>query len=403
MGNYLRNMNIEALKFRNFRIYMMGNVFALNGIWMQRVTIGWIAWDLTSSSSFVGLIAFVSFAPTMITGPLFGVLIDRVEVKRAALITQSLLLFLALTLFISFTMGVLKPVLLAILTGLLGIVASAHNPVRMSLAPRLVDKGAVASLIALTAINFNIARLSGPAIGGWIIATWGIGATLSIQILCFLPYILALFLLQPREVIGTKTKEPFLHSLRSGAIHVYRSPMIWQVLILTGFFSFIIRGTLEILPVLADGVFGKGPTGLGILTASAGIGALLAGMTKAILPSQPRGQLPRLALICAPVGIGLVPLLGYSTSWIFSVILVSLMGFMVSIAAISVQTAIQIELKDNMRGRVMSIWLMVGVGSAATGAGAIGLATDLFGYTETLVTSATISFVVLGAFITKIW
>jgi len=403
MGNYLRNMNIEALKFRNFRIYMMGNVFALNGIWMQRVTIGWIAWDLTSSSSFVGLIAFVSFAPTMITGPLFGVLIDRVEVKRAALITQSLLLFLALTLFISFTMGVLKPVLLAILTGLLGIVASAHNPVRMSLAPRLVDKGAVASLIALTAINFNIARLSGPAIGGWIIATWGIGATLSIQILCFLPYILALFLLQPREVIGTKTKEPFLHSLRSGAIHVYRSPMIWQVLILTGFFSFIIRGTLEILPVLADGVFGKGPTGLGILTASAGIGALLAGMTKAILPSQPRGQLPRLALICAPVGIGLVPLLGYSTSWIFSVILVSLMGFMVSIAAISVQTAIQIELEDNMRGRVMSIWLMVGVGSAATGAGAIGLATDLFGYTETLVTSATISFVVLGAFITKIW
>lgn len=370
---------------------------------MQRVTIGWIAWDLTSSSSFVGLIAFVSFAPTMITGPLFGVLIDRVEVKRAALITQSLLLFLALTLFISFTMGVLKPVLLAILTGLLGIVASAHNPVRMSLAPRLVDKGAVASLIALTAINFNIARLSGPAIGGWIIATWGIGATLSIQILCFLPYILALFLLQPREVIGTKTKEPFLHSLRSGAIHVYRSPMIWQVLILTGFFSFIIRGTLEILPVLADGVFGKGPTGLGILTASAGIGALLAGMTKAILPSQPRGQLPRLALICAPVGIGLVPLLGYSTSWIFSVILVSLMGFMVSIAAISVQTAIQIELEDNMRGRVMSIWLMVGVGSAATGAGAIGLATDLFGYTETLVTSATISFVVLGAFITKIW
>ena len=66
-------MNLAALKFRDFRIYLLGNIFALNGLWMQRLTIGWIAWDLTGSASFVGLVAFVNFVPTIIAGPFFGV------------------------------------------------------------------------------------------------------------------------------------------------------------------------------------------------------------------------------------------------------------------------------------------------------------------------------------------
>lgn len=397
-------MNIAALKFRDFRIYLAGNTFALNGIWMQRVTIGWIAWDLTSSPGFVGLVAFASFAPTMITGPLFGVLIDRVAVKRAAIITQSLLLLLALAMFISFTMGLLGPVLLTILTALSGVVASAYNPVRMSLAPRLVAKEAVASLIALTAINFNIARLSGPALAGWIIATKGVGTTLWIQTLCFLPYIFAIFLLHPRERnASTKTIEPFFTSLITGARHAYHTPVIRQALILTGLFAFTIRGTLEILPVLADGVFGKGPAGLGLLTTSTGVGALLAGLTKAMLPSQQKGGVPRLTLVCALIGIGLVPLLGNSSSWTLSLILVSLMGYTVSIAAISVQTAIQIDLDDEIRGRVMSLWVMAGIGAAATGAGTLGLVTDITGYTQALTAAGTIGFLFLAVFVAKIW
>ena len=95
-------MNISALSFRDFRIYLGGNIFALNALWMQRVTIGWIAWDLTASASFVGFIAFANFAPTMITGPLFGVLIDRVRVTRAAMVTQFLLLAIALAFYLCF-------------------------------------------------------------------------------------------------------------------------------------------------------------------------------------------------------------------------------------------------------------------------------------------------------------
>ena len=70
-------MELSALKFKDFRVYVAGNIFSLNALWMQRITIGWIAWELTSSATFVGFIAFINFVPSMIMGPLFGVLIDR--------------------------------------------------------------------------------------------------------------------------------------------------------------------------------------------------------------------------------------------------------------------------------------------------------------------------------------
>jgi MFS family permease len=397
-------MNLAALNFRDFRIYLIGNVFALNGLWMQRVTIGWIAWDLTSSASFVGFIAFVSFAPTMVTGPFFGVLIDRIRIKSAAMVTQSSLLILALTFYTSFTLGVLNPLALSIISGVLGIVASAHNPVRMSLAPRLVKHEAIVSVVTLTAINFNLARLTGPALGGWIIAIWGVGPSLFIQALCYLPFILALSFLHPRERRSIATEpEPFLKALRIGVNHAFQTPLIRRAILITGVFAFIIRGTLEILPVLADGVFDKGPTGLGLLTSSAGLGALIAGLTKAVMPGQHTGKLPRPALITAVIGVGLVPFVGASEIWGLSVALIACLGFTASMSAISMQTAIQVDLDDDLRGRVMSLWVMVGIGAAATGAIFLGFLADQVGFAQTLGWSGALGFIFLGLFVLKVW
>ena len=403
-ASYLAQMNFVALQFRDFRIYLIGNMFALNGLWMQRVTIGWIAWDLTGSASFVGFIAFVNFAPAMVTGPFFGVLIDRIRVQRAAMTTQVSLFLLALALFSSFVLDMLGPTVLTILSGLLGIVASAHNPVRMSLAPRLVDRNAVASVVSLTAINFNLARLTGPAIGGWLIAFWGVGASLLIQALCYLPFILALSFLQPREPIRSAGRvEPFLQALVIGIRHVLHTPLILRAILITGVFAFIIRGTLEILPVLADGVFDKGAAGLGLLTSSAGFGALVAGMAKAVLPGQSVGQLPRPALISAIVGIALVPVVGLSPSWHLSVFLVACLGFTATMAGVSMQTAIQVDLEDDLRGRVMSLWIMVGIGSAACGAIFIGVLADLLGFAPALGWIGGLGFIFMTGFVLRIW
>ena len=397
-------MNISALKFRDFRIYIIGNMFALNGLWMQRVTVGWIAWDLTSSASYVGFVAFLNFAPTIVIGPFFGVLVDRIRVQKAALITQASMLLLALTLYISFSLGQLGLALLPVLSGLSGIVASAHHPVRMSLAPRLVELSAVASVVAFTAINFNLARLTGPALGGWIIATWGVGQSLFIQVLCYLPFIFAIFFLRPRQRSPrSKIAEPFFRQLSVGIRHVLHSKLIRQALIITGIFAFIIRGTLEILPVLADGVFDNGATGLGLLTSSAGLGALVAGMTKAMMPGQIPGRLPRPALISAIAGTGLVPIIGNSLSWHMSLFLIGCLGFTASMSAISMQTAIQVDLDDDLRGRVMSLWVMIGIGATALGSIIMGLLIDQIGFAAALGWVGSLGMIFLGALVLRLW
>ena len=344
------------------------------------MTIGWIAWDLTSSATFVGFIAFVNFAPAMVTGPLFGVLVDRMRITQVAKLTQILLLIISLGFYLFFTFGILDEILLSFLSFLSGLVTSAHNPVRLSLAPRLGDRSSVASVVSIVAINFNLARLTGPAIGGWLIAGWGISTALLVQTVFYLPFIFAISLLRPRERSSSIiNNEPFIAAFQNGVEYALANALIRQAFLVTALYAFLIRGTLEILPVIADGVFSRGATGLGLLTSSAGFGALIAGVIKAFTPSQTVRKLPKFALASALLGIGLMPLVGLSNSWNLTLLCIFYIGFSGTLAGISVQTAIQIDLDDDFRGRVMSLWTMVSIGATATGAIILGGLADHIG------------------------
>ena len=289
------------------------------------------------------------------------------------------------------------------LAGLSGIVASAHNPVRMSLAPRLVDREAVGSVINIAAINFNLARLTGPALGGWIIAVWGVSAALLVQALCYLPFILAIGFLRPRQRPTSQIKqESFLGALADGFRHVLSNPLIRHAIMITALFSIVVRGTLEILPVLADGVFDRGAAGLGLLTSSAGLGALAAGIAKIVMPVQIAGRLSSTALASALVGIALVPAVGLSTSWELTLLLIAGLGFAGTLSAVSLQTTIQADLDDDLRGRVMSLWVVVGIGGAALGAIILGNLVDLIGFPQALLSAGGLSGVILMLFLIRI-
>ena len=397
-------MNLAALRFHDFRIYLAGNIFALNGLWMQRLTMGWIAWELTGSASFVGFVAFMNFAPTVVTGPFFGVMVDRIRLRRAAMINQGILCALTLLLFLSFEAGILGPTLLAVVSGVLGLSVAAHHPIRMSLAPRLVDQSAVASVISMTAINFNLARLTGPALGGWVIAVWGVGAALFLQALLFLPLILAVSFINPRESQKNRAEPTaFFQDLGFGIRYVSHSPLIRRAILIAGVGAFLSRGVLEILPVVADGTFSKGAGGVGVMTAIAGCGALVAGIAKAVMPGQAPGRLPRLALGSALFGVSLVPIVGISTSWALTLALVAGLGFATTMAGVSMQTAIQMEIEDDFRGRVMSLWVVVVVGAAAGGAMILGGLADLFGLALALGSVGGVGAVFLAFYLRRIW
>tara|TARA_Y200000002_G_scaffold43332_1_gene31471 strand:+ start:264 stop:872 length:609 start_codon:yes stop_codon:yes gene_type:complete len=152
-----------------------------------------------------------------------------------------------------------------------------------------------------------------------------------------------------------------------GVMHTLSNSLMRQALLITSLYAFLIRGTLEILPVIADGIFTKDAAGVGILTSIAGFGAVVAGITKVFTQSQKAGEIPKFVIASALLGVALIPLVGLSNTWELTVGYICYLGFAGTLSGISIQTALQMDLPDHFRGRVMSLWTVVNVGATARG------------------------------------
>lgn len=379
-------MNLAALRSPIFRKYAAANFVALNGIWIQRVTMGWLAWNLTGSAQFVGLIAALNFLPAVVSGPVFGVLADRVDLRRAALDTQGMTATMAALMYCLYMGGLLIPAVLAVVALGLGMITSAQAPIRMALAPRLAPRAAISSVIVITSLNFNLTRLTGPAIGGLVIARYGIDAALLMMILTPIPLILTLIWLHllPSDDLPSP-RQSFGAELRTGIVYAAQNPQVRFALVLTGVSAIIGRGVLEILPALADGRFERGAAGLGQLTAAAGAGALISGLFQIVIHAGDATAAARRSLIATLGAAVLVVVLGVQSQWWVAVLGVAGLGFCGTLVGVSLQSGIQMILPDGYRGRVMSLWALVAMGATATGAFVQGALADWLGLSVTLI------------------
>ncbi len=363
-----------AFRDRQFRLFFGGVFFAVQAIWIQRVTLGWLAWERTGSARVVGLVAALSLVPTLFAGPFFGVLADRVDIRAASLVTNGLMaLVLAVLAMVA---GHVGPVGLGVAALAIGVISAAHHPIRMSLGPRLVATDMVQHVVSATALNFNIARLVAPVLAGWIIATAGGGTALWIAAVCYLPMLAVLPTLRPRA-LSPRAPSPFLQDLKEGIAYALRAPLIRQALLITLVFATTARGALEVLPVLADGGFGRGAAGLGFLTGAAGAGALVAAVMKAGGVGAVGARIPRAVWAASFIGQLAVLGMGLAPAWSFALAATALTGFCATWCGVSLQSAIQTDLPDGMRGRVMSLWVVVGFGTVAIGSLGIGSLSDL--------------------------
>lgn len=378
-----------ALREAQYRNYFSANLFSLNAMWAQRTVVAWLAWDLTGSATWVGLIAFLNFAPTMVSGPLFGALADRIDLRRSALLVQVSMMVSAGALLTLQASGVLEIYGLAALSLLSGIVISAHHPTRMALTPRLVPKAALANAVALSSLNFNFARLIGPAAAGWSIAALGVGWTLGVCVVLFAPVILILSTLNPRGAEGPPRPQiSLISAVAEGARFAAGHKLIRAAMTLTGVFALIVRGMLELLPAIADGVFARGAAGLGEMMAAAGAGALMAAIFLSSRGSDDGASLPRRALVAIFVGFAAAMALAAAPTWPLALIAVATSGFCGTMVGVSLQSVVQLNLTDDRRGTVMSLWVMVGIGAAALGAILMGALADAIGLQAALIGGA---------------
>ncbi len=399
-------MNLIALRSSAFRLYYCGNVAAVNGMWILQILIIWLAWDVTGSASFVGMIGAFALFPTVLSGPFFGVAVDRMNIRVAAYGTNLGMVLCALTLFAVQANGATNTVWLSVIAVALGIVKSAHHPVRLSMGPRLVERGHVASVVALTSLNFNLARIVAPIFAGFSIEHAGIMPTLVVAVLLYVPNFIIIGFLDPRDTRDHGSGVSFSSAFWHGLAYLWHKADMRAVLFLSFLFALAIRGVMEVLPVVADGQFGRGPTGVGELGSAIGAGALIAALIKALGRADGRG-VSVVTLASTALGVLAVAAFGNFDIWGMVLLSAAVLGFTSTTLGVSLQTAIQSDLPDDLRGRVMSIWIVVGLGGAALGSLVIGALSDLIGFSQATLVMSGISLaglfvlVVSGSFTAK--
>lgn len=376
----------------------------MQAVWITRLVMSWIAWDLTGSSAYVGLLSFFLFVPYITTIPFFGVLLDRIEPLRTAIIAQIIQALAAFTIFLMHITDSLSIFSLCTVAVIIGTANSAQGSARQTIVPRIVDKPTIANAVAFNAMNFQIARIIGPSVGGILIGLIGTKYTILFSSFFFLPALITLpmIVLTPKQGESIKKESNFISELVDGARFAHRNVVIFECIVLTFISSVIIRGCHELLPALADGKFNMGVEGLGQIMAAAGAGALISSF---LIASRKKtyndNGIPMIARISLILGLLFVTILGYVDNWYLAILAAFISGACVTNVAIDMQSTVQMQLTDTYRARVASLWLATAIGGSGLGSILNGIFSDVFGITETFIFVGLIG--VLAVILTQAW
>ena len=374
-----RQVNRSALADMAFRRYFPASWFSSLGAWMLRFLLGWSAWDLTASATWVGITAALMLGPALVLSPWFGILSDRVNPRHgliASMLVHALIaLFGALALWSSrFGLPVLALLALA-----MGIVTSGHSPMRLALIPLLVERTALPSAVGLSATTFNIARILGPALGAALIGGAGPAVAFALSGLMFVAAALILIRLHGVGTRAPRPREPFVRQFKAGLAYVKGERGIQLVFAFTLLNGLLGRTIVELLPAFAGGFLGGGSGELATLTASAGAGSIMGGLILARQRADTAHLLKLVAAAIACAGLLMLVLSLGNTLYRLSVFIVML-SLVTTIAGTGCQTITQLYLSEAYRGRVLSLWTLVAMGAPALGSAVLGALTDAMGY-----------------------
>lgn len=369
----------RALSHRNAKIFFGGSIVSWVGLWVHRIAVMWLAWELTRSSFWVGLVAFCDLAPAVVVSPIAGAVADRVDRIWLTTWTQVAIALVAGVIAFLVAMDQMTIGLLLVLEVIGGVASSFAQPARQAIMPGLIPRNDLPAAVALNSLCFSVARFIGPALAGPIIATAGVWPAIAAN---FVSYVFAaattpLLRVSDDQRRGHAATKSILHETLDGLRYAARHPGLGPILLYAAIVSVLLRGVQEILPPYVERVFGMGAEALAILTASFGVGALVSGLMVAA-----RGRLggtTRLAV--AAVLVQAIATAGFAaTGWFpLGVACAALMGAMASVHGISVQTLAQSASDPAMRGRILSLWGLITRACPALGALVLGASGEVFG------------------------
>ncbi len=375
---------LAALRERDYRVYTLGNMANQMCMWTLRMTSGWLAWKLTGSATWLGLVGFADLAPALIIGPLSGAVVDRVDRLTILRIAQMIFAALTILLFILVQGGWITIELLFGVLLLAGVFLSIAQPARTSLIPSLVQSQSLHAAISINSLVSNGGRLIGPALGGFIIVHWGIGIAFGYCAVSAVVFATTLWAVRGRPIdYKSKQKRSIVTDIIEGASYAAHHRGIGPLMMAMTVTALLGRSFSTLFPAFVAAVFDRGADGLAILVATQGAGALIGGFYLGRRPSV--AGLTRVFFInVAVMGCGLIAF-GVSNVFSFAVVVVAGMGTCHLINSAGAQTLVQNAVDENKRGRISGLYGFIQRGGQAVGALALGISGDLIGLRSTVI------------------
>jgi MFS family permease len=398
----LRN-GARAFRHRNYRLFFSGQLVSLIGTWMQTVAQAWLVLELTGDPFLLGLVAAMQFLPVMILGLFGGLIADALPKRQTLIVTQAIQMLLAFVLFGLTATGAVEVWQILVLALLLGITNAVDMPTRQSFVVEMVGRSDVANAVALNSAVFNTARIVGPAIAGLAIGAFDISIAFLLNGLSFLAVIIAYAMMRddelasPPEFNRPHTVREVGRTLAEGLHYVRRTDVVLLATVIVGLVSLFGMNFGVIIPALARDVLHTDATGYGFLMAASGIGSLVAALSIAFSGRSTPAFIAGGALLLGVAEIAAAMIHVYP----LALLAMAFVGFGAIGMAATANTVIQLAVPNELRGRVMSVYTTVFVGSSPIGGLLMGAIASTFGVEVSLAVGG-IACVVLGL-IASLW
>ncbi len=345
----------QAFRYRDFRLLWGGAFTSTTGTWMQMVAQSWVVLEMTGSAFYLGLVGFLGQLPILLFTLVGGAFADRIDRRKLLLSSQYVQMGVALILTALLYFDRIAIWHFLVLVFVTGSAQAFGGPAYQALIPGLVRREDVPNAVALNSIQFNLARIVGPVIAGAAFATLGAVFCFGLNAVSFLAVIAALWLLRT-TFVPPKIKESVFVQIKQGFAYIKDQGDLWQLTILGFVSTFCGVPLLTLLPVFARDVFGLEVAGYSIMMALSGAGSITGALLYARYSRMSRQGV--FTLWVQIVFAGFLALFAISKDLTVSYILLFLTGVCLISLFSSITSLVQLATSEEMRGRMMSIFML---------------------------------------------
>jgi MFS family permease len=354
-----------ALRHPNYKLWFFGQLVSLVGTWMQNTAQGFLIYQLTDSPAFLGYVAFAAGLPSWLFTLYAGAVVDRISRRKLIIITQASMMVLAFVQAGLVFSGLIQPWHILVLAFLLGIATAFDAPARQSFVIELVDREDLTNGIALNSTMFNMATVVGPAVAGFTYAWLGPAWCFTINGLSFIAVITALALMKLPARLETPDPGSMFAQVKEGLRYIQNNQAIIGIFIMVGVVGAFASGVFTLTPAWSVEVLHGDASTNGLMLSARGFGSMTGGLFIAWLSRfQMRGKSFALGSLLLPVVIAGFALV---TNIPASLVFLCLVGFFFMLVVNNANALTQTAIPDHLRGRVMSIYVLVFFGSYPIG------------------------------------